>query len=169
MAPSKRLKGPTWPLRLILNGREVQTRVVPTATALDFLRLNMRLTGTKGACLEGECGSCTILVDERPVNACLMLAPQLEGRRVETVESLAPPKILHVLQQGFLESGAVQCGYCTPGFLMAAKALLAVNRSPTRADVAEALEGNLCRCTGYTNIVKAVLQAASLMRGRTDG
>jgi len=149
-----------WPLRFTLNGKKVSTKVRPTQTLLDFLRIEMGLTGTKGACLEGECGSCYVLVDGKPMNSCLMLAPQVQDRNVTTIEGFAHNKKLDVIQQKFVECGAVQCGYCTPGMLMAAKALLDRNPNPSREDVVEAIGGNICRCTGYEPIINAVLDAA---------
>jgi carbon-monoxide dehydrogenase small subunit len=144
-----------------LNGRKVRARVEPNQTLLDFLRTELRLTGTKGACLEGECGSCYVLVDGRPMNSCLMLAPQAHDRKVTTIEGLAAGGELDVLQQKFIECGAVQCGYCTPGLIMAAKALLSLKRRPTRDEFVTALEGNICRCTGYGKILRAVEEAAA--------
>jgi len=152
-----------WSVRLVLNGRKVRANVPPSRTLLDFLRVDCGLTGTKGACLEGECGSCYVLVDGRPMNACLMLAPQVEGRSVVTIEGLANGPELHVLQQKFVECGAVQCGYCTPGLILAACALLDGRRSGGRDELMAALEGNLCRCTGYNTIVRAVEEAAAAM------
>lgn len=149
-----------WPLRCRVNGVPVELDVDPLETAYDVLRDRLRLTGTKGACLEGECGSCTILLDGRPVTSCLVLAPQLSGREVVTVEGLADEERLHAVQQSFIDAGAVQCGYCTPGLVVAAAALLEQNPNPTAKEVREGLEGNLCRCTGYTKIVDAVLSVA---------
>ncbi len=144
-----------------LNGNKVTLMVQPWESALNVLREDMRLTGTKEGCGIGECGACTILADGMAVNACLMLAPQLDGRDVETVEFLFQDNTPHRLQETFLERGAVQCGFCTPGMLMAAKALLAGNPNPTREDIIKALDGNLCRCTGYSQIIDAVEDATS--------
>ena len=149
-----------WRLRCTVNGAAVDLEVDPMASAYDVLRDDLRLIGTKGACLEGECGSCTILIDGTPVTSCLVLAPQLEGREVTTVEGLAKDERLHPVQESFIAAGAVQCGYCTPGLVVAAAALLEAHPNPTAQQVREGLEGNLCRCTGYTKIVDAVLGAA---------
>lgn len=155
-----------WQLHCTVNGEKVDRSVDPMLTAYDILRDELRLTGTKGACLEGECGSCTILLDGKPVTSCLVLAPQLEGREVVTIEGLAADERLHPVQQSFITAGAVQCGYCTPGLVMAAAALLEQNPDPTEQEVREGLEGNLCRCTGYTKIVDAVLGAAKTVESK---
>jgi carbon-monoxide dehydrogenase small subunit len=129
-------------------------------TLLEVLREDLGLTGTKHGCELGECGTCTVLVDGEPVLSCLVLPVEVEGRRITTVEGMAQAGRLHPLQQAFAELGAAQCGYCTPGILLTATALLAERPSPTRQEVKEALAGNLCRCTGYVKIVEAVLAAA---------
>jgi carbon-monoxide dehydrogenase small subunit len=148
-----------------VNRREVAVDVDPRETLIDTLRERLRLTGTKGACLEGECGSCTVLLDGAPVTSCLVMAPQANGRDVVTVEGLADGAQLSALQAAFVRAGAVQCGYCTPGLLVAATALLRDNPSPTANEVRRGLSGNLCRCTGYVKIVEAVLEAARLTGG----
>jgi aerobic-type carbon monoxide dehydrogenase small subunit (CoxS/CutS family) len=132
-------------------------------TLLEVLREDLGLTGTKHGCELGECGTCTVLVDGEPVLSCLVLPVELEGRRITTVEGMALAGRLHPLQQAFAELGAAQCGYCTPGILLTATALLAERPSPTRQEVKEALAGNLCRCTGYTKILDAVELAALRM------
>lgn len=147
-------------LRFQLNGRPVEIEVEPGRRLLDLLREDLGLIGTKEGCGEGECGACTVLVDGKPRLACLTLAVQVEGKHVLTVEGLAQRGQLHPLQQAFVETAGVQCGFCTPGFLMAAYALLLENPHPTREEVREWLSGNLCRCTGYEQIVEAVLLAA---------
>ena len=152
-----------WPLKFKLNGKRVSKNVKPTQTLLDFLRLELNLTGTKGACLEGECGSCYVLVDGKPMNSCMMLAPQVQGREVVTIEGLAHGNKLDVIQQKFIECGAVQCGYCTPGLILAAKALLQENPHPTREEFLVGMEGNICRCTGYNKILRACERAADEM------
>jgi len=129
------------------------------------LREDLRLTGTKHGCELGECGTCGVLVDGKPVLSCLYLGLECEGRCVETVEGMAGPEGLHPLQKAFADLGAAQCGYCTPGFLLAAKALLEEKSKPTREQIVEALAGNLCRCTGYIKIFEAVELAAAWMRG----
>lgn len=129
-------------------------------TLLTTLRDRLGLTGTKGSCLEGECGSCTVIVDGAAVNSCLVLSPQMQGCTVETIEGLACGDKLHVLQERFLDTGAAQCGYCTPGLIMAAKVLLEQNPSPTEQEFFEGMEGNICRCTGYRSICEAIRGAA---------
>lgn len=150
----------TWQLRCTVNGRPIEAEVEPDETLLFFLRDKLGLTGTKGSCLEGECGSCTVIVDGRALNSCLVLCPQMQGRRIETIEGLANGDKLHVLQDKFLASGAAQCGYCTPGLIMAAKALLDQNPNPTEQEFFEGMEGNICRCTGYAAICEAIRSAA---------
>jgi len=152
-----------WPLRFKLNGKNVSAKAQPTQTLLDFLRIEMGLTGTKGACLEGECGSCYVLVDGKPMNSCMMLTPQVQDRNVTTIEGFAHNKKLDVIQQKFVKCGAVQCGYCTPGLIVAAKALLTENPHPTREEFLVGMEGNICRCTGYGKILRACELAADEM------
>jgi aerobic-type carbon monoxide dehydrogenase small subunit (CoxS/CutS family) len=147
-------------LRLSVNGEEQDVAVAPHKTLLEVLREEMGLTGTKHGCELGECGTCTVLVDGRPVLSCLVLPVELEGRQVTTVEGLAHGSRLDPLQQAFAELGAAQCGYCTPGILLTARALLTDNPRPTRSEIRVALAGNLCRCTGYTKILDAVELAA---------
>jgi carbon-monoxide dehydrogenase small subunit len=147
-----------------LNGKIVSLEVSPFETALSVLRDRLGLTGTKEGCGMGECGACTILVNGLAVDSCLMLAAQLDGRKVETVEGMAAGDKLHPLQEKFLSHGAVQCGFCTPGMLMSAKSLLDRNPDPKRKDIVEALSGNLCRCTGYAQIVEAVEDTANEVR-----
>jgi aerobic-type carbon monoxide dehydrogenase small subunit (CoxS/CutS family) len=148
-----------------VNG-EPRSAVFPVHhTLLEVLREELGLTGTKHGCELGECGTCTVLVDGRPIVSCLALAVETLGSEVETVEGLAEGNALHPLQAAFADLNAAQCGYCTPGILMAAKALLADNPSPTRAETEAALAGNLCRCTGYHKILEAVDRAAGELRG----
>lgn len=144
-----------------LNGEEQTVEVEPTRTLLDYLRYDLGLTGTKKGCDEGDCGACTVILDGRPMNACLLLMGKVEGARVETIESLGTQEELHPLQEAFLRVGAVQCGYCTPGMLLTAKAILEENPNPTEQEIRTAIAGNLCRCTGYTKIVQAIRDAAS--------
>jgi aerobic-type carbon monoxide dehydrogenase small subunit (CoxS/CutS family) len=153
------------PLKIIfsLNESPVEIEVKPWETALAVLREQLGLTGTKEGCGIGECGACTILVDGLAVDSCLMPAPKLDGTRVETVEGLRQGELLHPIQEAFLSKGAVQCGYCTPGMLMSAKALLDKNPNPQRDEVVETLSGNLCRCTGYVQILEAVEEAAKTL------
>jgi len=151
----------TQTLTMELNGEKVSVQVEPWAMLVEVLRDQLELTGTKVACGEGECGACTVLLDGRPVNSCLVPALKAQGREVMTVEGLAHLGELHPLQKAFVEHGAVQCGYCTPGMLMSAKALLDHNPSPTEDEVRLAISGNLCRCTGYAKIVEAILDASA--------
>jgi carbon-monoxide dehydrogenase small subunit len=152
------------------NGKHTVVEAPPDMRALDLLRDLLGLTGTKEGCGRGECGACTILLDDEPVNACLLYAAKLSGRRVETIEGLASPDgTLHPIQEAFLDEGAVQCGYCTPGMILSAKALLSRDPDPEVADIEEALSGNFCRCTGYTKIVKAVQRAGAEARRSRAG
>lgn len=151
---------PSWTVAFFLNGERKTLALDPTWTLFEVLREQLDLTGTKGACLEGECGSCTVLVDGVAMNACLMMAPQVEGKSVVTVEGLCAEGQLSPVQQAFVDCGAVQCGYCTPGLVVAAEGLLARNPNPTLEEVRRGLEGNICRCTGYMKIQDAVARAA---------
>ena len=143
-----------------LNGEPAEFLCAPRQSLLEVLRETLGLTGAKEGCNNGNCGACSVLLDGALVNACLVLAVEVQGRRVTTIEGIAPPAGLHPLQQAFLEHAALQCGYCTPGFIVAAKALLDHNPRPTELEVRQWLAGNLCRCTGYDRIVRAVLAAA---------
>ena len=147
-------------ITVTVNGEPYQEDVAATRSLLDFLRDDLGLTGTKEGCGEGECGACSVILDGRLVDACLIFAAEADGRQVETVEGLADGEALHPLQGAFATAGAAQCGYCTPGMLMAGKALLDRNPSPTREEVAHGIAGNLCRCTGYGTIIQAVMEAA---------
>ena len=151
-----------------VNGDPVEFLVSPRTTLLDALRDELGLTGSKEGCGSGDCGACSVILDGRLVCSCLVLAPEVEGRRVETIEGLASEGRLHPLQQKFLEHAALQCGFCTPGILMAAKALLDENPDPTETEARYYLAGNLCRCTGYDKIIRAVMDtAADLRQART--
>ena len=150
------------PLSLNVNGTPHALDVEVHHTLLDLLRDTIGLTGTKECCVVGECGACTVLVDGRPVNSCLMLAVEADGANVTTVEGLASDDGLHPLQRSFLDKGAAQCGFCIPGQLMSAQALLLENPHPTVEEVHEGLSGNLCRCAGYLQITEAVLAAAEI-------
>ena len=150
-----------YPLTLEVNGRPYAVEIEPHRTLLSVLRTELGLTGSKEGCDDSECGACMVLLGGRPLNACSYLALQADGRAVETVEGLSPEGGLHPLQRAFLEEGGVQCGFCTPGMLISAKALLDEQPHPDEAEVRRALGGNLCRCTGYRKIVRAVLRAAS--------
>lgn len=151
-------------VRLKVNGEDREVLALVHHTLLEVLREELGLTGTKHGCELGECGTCTVLLDGQPVLSCLTLPLECEGREITTVEGMAEAGRLHPLQQAFSDLGAAQCGYCTPGFLLVAKALLARNARPTREEIAEALSGNLCRCTGYLKIFEAVELAAARMR-----
>ena len=151
-------------VRLLVNGEPHEILVAVHKTVLEVLREDLGLTGTKHGCELGECGTCTVLLDGTPVLSCLLLPLECEGREIATVEGLATGGALHPLQQAFAELGAAQCGYCTPGILLTAQALLAETPAPTRESIKEALAGNLCRCTGYTKILDAVELAAIRMQ-----
>jgi aldehyde oxidoreductase len=156
-------------VHLQVNGREVTAQVAPELSLLDFLRQHLRLTGTKNGCHQGHCGTCTVIVDGKATLSCLLPMSKANGRRIETIEGLCSDGQLHPLQQAFLESGAVQCGFCTPGMVMAAKALLDRNPHPSQADIQRALSPNLCRCTGYVKVIEAVQQAARMMAEGREG
>ena len=149
-----------------VNGRERQVDVPPMKRLLDVLREDLRLTGTKEGCGEGECGACSVLLDGQPVNSCLIPICQCDGAKMITVEGLARNGQLSGLQQAFWEEGAAQCGICTPGMLIAAQALLSRKPDPSRTEIREAIAGNLCRCTGYTKIIKAIEVAADKAKGK---
>ncbi len=147
-------------VRFAVNGRSVELETSPTRTLLDVLREDLGLTGTKEGCGKGECGACTVIMDGKAVTSCLVIAARLDGANVLTVEGLAADRIGKALQDAFVETGAVQCGYCIPGFLISARALLEDNARPTIEEIKEGLSGNLCRCTGYVKIFEAVELAA---------
>jgi carbon-monoxide dehydrogenase small subunit len=149
-------------ISLIVNGRSYRIDVQPNHTLLDVLRDQLDITGPKECCGVGECGACTILLDGRAVNACLILAVEVNGSEIVTIEGLGGSDRLSPLQQAFIDAGAVQCGFCTPGMIMAAQYLLNTNPSPTEEDVRVALSGNLCRCTGYDRIIDAVLSVSNM-------
>jgi carbon-monoxide dehydrogenase small subunit len=151
-------------VRMKVNGNWVEAETRPDRILLDFIREDLGLTGTKKGCEEGECGACTILMNGKAVASCLIPALKADGAEILTVEGMGKKDRLHPLQQAFLEEGAVQCGYCTPGMLVSAKALLDENPEPTVEEVKEAISGNLCRCTGYTKIVRAIQVASGKMR-----
>lgn len=155
----------TLPLGMTVNGQVVQTQVPARRMLSDFLRDDLHLTGTKRGCETGVCGACTVIVNGRPVKSCLSLAVQHQGAQVKTVEGLAQGEQLHPLQDSFERCGGLQCGFCTPGMLMAACALLERTPKPDAEQVRKALSGNLCRCTGYTQIVEAVLDASETIHG----
>lgn len=148
-----------------INGDQVEFLCEPDQTLLDVLRDELNLTGSKEGCASGDCGACSVMVDGRLVCACLVLGAEVEGSTVDTIEGMADGENLHPLQQKFLEHAALQCGVCTPGFLIAAKALLEKNPDPSETEIRYWLAGNLCRCTGYDKIVRAVMDTAADMRG----
>ncbi len=148
-----------------VNGEEVEYLCDPQQTMLDVLRDELNLTGTKEGCSSGDCGACSVILDGRLVCSCLALGAELDGAKIETIEGMAEGDELHPLQQKFLEEAALQCGFCTPGFLVAAKNLLERNPDPTETEVRYWLAGNLCRCTGYDKIIRSVLDVAAEMRG----
>ena len=152
------------PITLSVNGRFLTVDVRAHQTLLEVLRDQLQLTGTKECCAEGECGACTVLLDGRAINSCLVLAVEAEGQKIVTIEGLDANGRLAALQEAFLEHGAVQCGFCIPGMLMAATSLLATNPEPTVTEIQEGLAGNLCRCAGYSRIIAAVSAAARASR-----
>ena len=169
VTPQDPVTPPDAALHLVVNGRERRVHVRPHHTLLEVLRADLGLTGTKECCLVGECGACTVLLDGRSVDACLVLALEADGAEVVTVEGLALAGTLDPLQQAFLDHGAAQCGFCIPGQLMAARALLDASPRPSRAEVEDGLAGNLCRCGGYEQIIEAVLDAAERDAGTAAG
>jgi carbon-monoxide dehydrogenase small subunit len=154
------MKPKTYPLTMIVNGRQVVLEIGADEILVDVLRDRLGLTGTKIGCNEGECGACTVILDGQPILSCLVPALRAQGAEITTIEGLSDGQTLHPLQKAFVEHGAVQCGYCIPGFIMSAKALLDINPHPTRDEIKEAIAGNLCRCTGYVKIIEAIEAAA---------
>ncbi len=152
-------------VRSTINGQAVEFLCDPHETLLSALRDGLGLTGTKEGCATGDCGACSVVMNARLVPSCLVLAPEAEGRAIDTIEGVAKGGTLHPIQQKFLEHAALQCGICTPGFIVAAKALIEANPNPSEQEARYWLAGNLCRCTGYDKIVRAVLDAAAEMRG----
>jgi carbon-monoxide dehydrogenase small subunit len=162
------MKKNSYQLRFTINGEEKSLEIEAGISALELIRDILELKGTKEGCGIGECGACTIVVDGKAVNACLMFAAQLDGRDVLTVEGLGNEDGLHPIQQSFIDHHAVQCGFCTPGILMSTRALLAENANPNRAEIVKAVVGNLCRCTGYQNIIAGIEDAAERCRGHKN-
>jgi carbon-monoxide dehydrogenase small subunit len=164
IAPAERLS-----IRLTVNGRAVEREVVARRSLADFLREDLGLTGTHVGCEHGVCGACTVFVDGRSARSCLLFAVQLDGATVTTIEGLTPPEGLSPLQEAFCGSHAMQCGFCTPGMIVTATELLRTNSAPSPGEIREALAGNLCMCTGYVNIIKAVASAGAAFRGDAGG
>jgi carbon-monoxide dehydrogenase small subunit len=152
-------------INLLVNGEKYQVIVEPGESLLDVLRLKLHLTGTKKGCNEGDCGACTVIMDKRPVNACLVLAREADNAEILTIEGLAHEKELHPLQDAFIKYGGLQCGFCTPGMIMISKALLDDNPNPSEEEIRKAIAGNVCRCTGYVKIVQSISEAAKVIRG----
>jgi len=153
------------PIKCTINNQPYAVVVKEDLRLLDLLRDNLHLTGTKEGCGEGECGACTVIMDGKTVNACMVMAFQAEGSRITTIEGVSQEDGLHPIQRSFLEVGAVQCGFCTPGMVLSAKALLDSNPEPTRNEIRETISGNLCRCTGYNKIVDAIEIASGYLKG----
>jgi len=152
------------PVKLNVNGEDYELFIEPHRSLLDVLREDLGLTGTNKGCNQGDCGACTVLFNGKSVNSCLLLAADADGGEIITIEGLAKDGVLHPLQQAFIEEGAIQCGYCTPGMIMQSYSFLKENPNPSRNHIKEAIEGNLCRCTGYLKIIEAVLKASEMMR-----
>jgi aerobic carbon-monoxide dehydrogenase small subunit len=152
------------PVNLTVNGKEYNLLVKPSATLIELIREEIQLTGTKEGCGVGECGACTVIMDGKTVNACIVLAAEANGKSITTIEGLAQNEKLHPIQQAFVEIGGLQCGFCTPGMILSAKALLDANNNPTDLEIRKGIEGNFCRCTGYTKIIESIELAARLMR-----
>jgi aerobic-type carbon monoxide dehydrogenase small subunit (CoxS/CutS family) len=145
-----------------LNGIKIECEVKKTQILLDLLRVDLGVTSVKKGCENGECGACTVLLDGKPVTSCMILAPQVEGRKITTLDGLLHEPLMEKLRKAFLEDGAIQCGFCTPGMLISAYSFLKENPKPTTDEVKKAIEGNICRCTGYVNIIKAIIHASQL-------
>jgi len=152
-------------IRLNVNGKDYELQVKPSATLLNVIREDLALTGTKEGCGVGECGACTVIMEGKAVNACIVLAIEANGKSITTIEGLADGEKLHPIQEAFVEIGGLQCGFCTPGMILSTKVLLDKNKTPTDQEIRKGLEGNFCRCTGYTKIVESVKVAAQKMRG----
>lgn len=155
-------------INLTVNGQTFEFAAPPNRTLADALRYDLGLTGTKKGCGIGDCGACTVLMDGTPIFSCLVLALEAEGRDILTIEGVAQGRELHPIQKAFIEQGAIQCGFCTPGMVLIALALLAKNPDPTETEIRRAMSGNLCRCTGYQKIVEAVQKAAAWMRENAE-
>ncbi|MEM3452657.1 MAG: (2Fe-2S)-binding protein [Candidatus Hadarchaeum sp.] len=154
-------------IEFTINGRKRKVFVKPKDLLLNVIRDELGLKGTKYGCGTGECGACTVLLDGKPVLSCLTLAVAVNGREITTIEGIGTDENLHPIQQAFIDAGAIQCGYCTPGMIISAKALLDRNQNPTEEEIRRAIKGNLCRCTGYVKIIAAIQLAAKRMRGES--
>ncbi|MEM1550847.1 MAG: (2Fe-2S)-binding protein [Candidatus Bathyarchaeia archaeon] len=155
-------------IKVNINGKDYELLADHNWSLLDLLREKLRLTGTKRGCEEGECGACTVIMDGKAVNSCLVLAVEADGKKILTIEGLASNGELHPIQKAFIEYHAFQCGFCTPGMIMMAKALLDENPEPTEEDIKKAIVGNICRCADYTNIVKAIVAASRYMKAKSN-
>jgi carbon-monoxide dehydrogenase small subunit len=153
-------------IKFILNGKRYKLRVKPWQTLLELIREDLNLTGTKEGCGQGECGSCTVIMNGKTVNSCLVPAVEADGQEILTIEGLSDNDRLHPIQEAFVSHSGMQCGFCTPGMIMSAKALLDGNPDPTEAEIRESISGNFCRCTGYTKIIESISAAADLMKGK---
>ena len=153
-------------IRLIVNGKSYKISIPPWRTLLEVIREDLKLTGTKEGCGLGECGACTVIMDGRTVNSCLVLAAEADGEQITTIEGLTDGDKLHPNQQAFVDHGGLQCGFCTPGMIMSAKALLDENPTPTEDEIKRGIAGNLCRCTGYTKIIESIKAVAEDMGGK---
>ncbi len=153
-------------IKFILNGHSHELRVQPWRTLLEVIREDLKLTGTKEGCGEGECGSCTVIMDGKTVNSCLIPALEANNKEITTIEGLADGDGLHPIQEAFVNHSGMQCGFCTPGMIMSAKALLDSNPNPSEAEIREGIAGNFCRCTGYTKIIESISAAAEVMKGK---
>jgi carbon-monoxide dehydrogenase small subunit len=154
-------------ITLKVNGTNYRLSIEPRRTLVEVLRENLGLTGTKKSCNEGDCGACTVLMDGRPAASCLVLAMDAQGKEILTIEGLSAGEKLHPIQEAFLRHGAIQCGFCTPGMIMSAKALLDENPEPTTTEIRKAISGNLCRCTGYQHIVDSIMAASKMMQKKS--
>jgi carbon-monoxide dehydrogenase small subunit len=152
-------------IRVVVNDKSYELRVPPRRTLLEVIREDLKLTGTKEGCGQGECGSCTVILGGKTVNSCLVLAVEADGQEITTIEGLAGGERLHPVQEAFMERAGMQCGFCTPGMIMSAKALLDRNPNPSEAEIREGIAGNFCRCTGYTKIIESIGAAAKAMKG----
>lgn len=155
-------------LKTTINGKEIETDIEPSLRLLDFLRINMNLTGTKEGCGEGECGACTVILDGKAVNSCLVMAAQIHGRRLTTIEGVETEDGLNPVQQAFLDNGAVQCGFCIPGMVLSATALLEEKPAPSDEEIKECISGNLCRCTGYDKMFVSIKKASEIYQKREE-